>query len=405
MSDQTGKIPELAIKIVTGLSYGAAISVAIARIILRLHANKGLRLAKRLQLDDWLLVVACASLTAGTAVLFDATPTVYLIEATSLNPTGLFGGGGAGIKDLNTLLVKLDFFARFNWIYLILTWTTIFAVKFGFLSFFRTLVARLPGIHLYWRIVVGVTIIVYLFSLVDGVVACPHVGLRALSCSVDYARKIGAIAIALDILTDVMILAIPLNILWRVKMQTQQKLGLAAFLCLQVLMIVLAIIRISGFVYHDAFDMGWVYLWQQIESCVSVSAISLTAFRIMFVANASRRSGRNPWQWTDSFKRRFYRKYSEGQSGSGELDDVSIPGATMTGMRTAIGAPPRTRDGTTMFSIFDEEAEEYPLRPIAMRRPLGRLRAGEHFRRSSLRRHRGDDHAAGIGLGRPQRLY
>lgn len=237
------------------------------------------------------------------------------------------------------------------------------------------------------------------------------------SCSVDYARKIGAVAIALDILTDVMsmyprhspvrtkkrlltcipVLAIPLNILWRVKMQTQQKLGLAAFLCLQVLMIIIAIIRISGFVYHNAFDMGWVYLWQQIESCVSVSAISLTAFRIMFVANASRRSGRNPWQWTDSFKRRFYKKYSEG-SGSGELDDVSIPGGTMTGMRTAIGAPPRTRDGTTLFSIFDEEAEEYPLRPMAMRRPLGRLRAEEHMRRSSLRRYRGDGSTGKITL-------
>ena len=139
-----------------------------------------------------------------------------------MNPTGLFGSGGAGIQDLDELLVKLTFFARFNWIYLILTWTTIFAVKFGFLSFFRVLVIRLPGIHLYWRIVVAINVIVYLFSLIDGVIACPHDGLTAcmsdptssiqearltvttVSCSVDYARKIGAIAIGLDILTDLM---------------------------------------------------------------------------------------------------------------------------------------------------------------------------------------------------------
>ena len=69
----------------------------------------------------------------------------------------------------------------------------------------------------------GVTVVVYLFSLIDGVIACPHDGLVAcktlrngllsqrkslivpsVSCSVDYARKIGAIAIALDILTDLM---------------------------------------------------------------------------------------------------------------------------------------------------------------------------------------------------------
>lgn len=164
----------------TGLSYGIAISVALARIISRLKFNTDVRLTKRLQLDDWLLVLACITLTAASIFLLYASPTIYLIEATSLNPSAvLFGSGGAGISGLNTLLVKLKFFARFNWIYLILTWTTIFGVKFGFLSFFRNLVLRLPGIHLYWQIVVAFTAVVYLFSLIDGIVACPHDGLEA----------------------------------------------------------------------------------------------------------------------------------------------------------------------------------------------------------------------------------
>ena len=130
-------------------------------------------------MDDWLLVLACTTLTAATGLLLYAIPTVYLIEATSLDPIGLFGGGGSGINDLNTLLRKINFFARFNWIYLILSWTTIFSVKFGFLSFFRNMVLRLPGVHQYWRVVVGITAIVYLFSLIDGVIACPHDGLTA----------------------------------------------------------------------------------------------------------------------------------------------------------------------------------------------------------------------------------
>lgn len=158
-----------------------------------------------------------------------------MIEATSLNPLGLFGNGGSGITDLDTLLAKINFFARFNWVYLILTWTTIFAVKFGFLSFFRHLVRGLPSFYRYWRVVVGVTVVVYLFSLVDGVIACPHDGLTAcaafprfpnlyrqpllclfnlanfswivVSCSVDYAREVGATAIGLDILTDLLSMA------------------------------------------------------------------------------------------------------------------------------------------------------------------------------------------------------
>lgn len=179
MPSETGKIPPLANSIVTGLSFGVAISIALARIAVRLHLNRDLPLRKKLQLDDWLLLFGCASLTAGTILLLYAMPTVYLIEATSFNPTRLFGGGGAGISDLNTLLRKIKFFARFNWVYLILSWTTIFAVKFGFLSFFRSLVLRLPGIHQYWKVVVAVTVIVYIFSLIDGVIACPHDGLTA----------------------------------------------------------------------------------------------------------------------------------------------------------------------------------------------------------------------------------
>lgn len=167
-------------QVVSGLSYGVAISIALARIIVRLHINKGLPISKRLQLDDWLLLFGCASLTAATILLLYAIPTVYLIEATSLNPiVGLFGDGGSGVTNLDTLLSKINFFARFNWTYLILSWTTIFAVKAGFLSFFRNLVLRLPGIHQYWRIVVAVTVIVYLFALIDGVIACPHDGLIA----------------------------------------------------------------------------------------------------------------------------------------------------------------------------------------------------------------------------------
>ena len=230
------------------------------------------------------------------------------------------------------------------------------------------------------------------------------------SCSVNYAREIGGIAIGLDILTDLMsmhrmppnldqtrqsdqfiVLAIPVNILWKVKMQMEQKLGLAAFLCLQVLMIIIAIIRISGFVYHDAFDEGWVYLWQQIESCVSVSTISLTAFRIMFVAGASRRE-HSPWQWSSrsAWKKRFFKKTDDSTSTGGELDDLSIPRATLTGMRTMIGGP-RTKRDSKMFSVLDDDVEEWPLRPPLARVAPGRTGSDEYSRSLPLKKNQRED--------------
>ena len=228
---------------------------------------------------------------------------------------------------------------------------------------------------------------------------------------------VGGIAIALDIITDLMsmplqlqrnltyqnlmiltVLFIPVNILWRVKMQAEQKLGLAAFLCLQILMIIIAIVRISGFIYHSAFDEGWVYLWQQIEACVAISTISLTAFRVMFVANSSRREP-SPWQLSSRIRRRFFKKNSQASS-TGDID-VSIPGGTITGLRTIIGGP-RTQHTTTMFSIIDEDAEEWPLRPLPARQAPARIRSED--KRFSLPRLRTDESFSQATLGKFQRI-
>ncbi len=152
------------------------------------------------------------------------------------------------------------------------------------------------------------------------------------------------------------------------QIKLRQKIGLAAFLCLSIFMILIAIIRISGFIYHNAFDEGWVYLWQQIEACVSVSTISLTAFRSMFVANATSRRDRemSPWQKSpgSSWRRRWYKK-SGTSSQARELDDLSIPSATLTGMRTMIGGPRTVQQHhDTLISIPGEE--DWPLRPPAV---------------------------------------
>ena len=176
-------------------------------------------------------------------------------------------------------------------------------------------------------------------------------------------------------------------------MQLQQKLGLATFLCLQILMIVIAVIRISGFIYHDAFDEGWVYLWQQIEACISVSTISLTAFRTMFVANASRRQP-SPWQrsWNSSWRKRF-KKSSEVSTGEegGELDDLTIPSATLSGMRTMIGGERTQRGDGTMFSVMDESEMDWPPRPLPARAPPQRPRRDGPSERPSLGRLRSNE--------------
>lgn len=112
-------------------------------------------------------------------------------------------------------------------------------------------------------------------------------------------------------------------------MKLSQKLGLAAFLCLSVSMIAMAIVRVSGLYFRGKFDSPWIVMWQQIEACVAVTMLSLTSFRVIFV-------GPNPGpdkahHWIPS-TRRILAKQKKGTSADQCLDDSPIPSATLTGV-------------------------------------------------------------------------
>lgn len=135
---------------------------------------------------------------------------------------------------------------------------------------------------------------------------------------------------------DAEVLFIPVSLLWRVQMKTRQKLGLGAFLCLSIFMCITAAIRVSVLHYQRAFDETWLLLWQQVEACVAVTMISLTAFRSVLVGHGSKHRVKNqasPWQAsTASILRNRKKLWSKDR----ELANVTIPSATLTGMRTAI---------------------------------------------------------------------
>ena len=148
---------------------------------------------------------------------------------------------------------------------------------------------------------------------------------------------------------------IPVSLLWRVQMKPRQKFGLAAFLCLSICMIVVAIIRVSGLHYHGKFDNTWIFLWQQVESCVAVTMLSLTAFRSFFVA--SRPSGNKAREWVPSTGRLLGRHKRSGFKEQ-RLDDLAIPSATLTGFSGVLNR-------TTAAQSIDESlsSESWPLTP------------------------------------------
>jgi hypothetical protein len=93
----------------------------------------------------------------------------------SLNPTAILASGLSQAD----IMQQIVFFQKINWAYLALSWASIFAIKFGFLSFFRHLVDRIPFMYNYWRGVVVFTGLVFAFTVCDAFIACPKLGMAA----------------------------------------------------------------------------------------------------------------------------------------------------------------------------------------------------------------------------------
>lgn len=276
---------------------------------------------------------------------------MYLITAFQLNPEA---SAITSLKQVNATVSKVQ---RETYPFGLLIWLCVFAVKFCYLFFFRQLIDRLTRITIYWRITLAFTFIACIFNASGSFIACPEFGDNNLKCiSPYYIRRTTAVeatTIVFDIITDLMILAIPPYLIWKVRISRRQKLGIAFFLCLSISMVVIAIIRISQ-VHSPTYNI-WATFWQQLEGCVAILMVSLTAFRTLFVTSPSSESQEKAAarQHGDGYRKRLWYRYkgSSGErddAGSGKVErakvvpvDITVPNAALTGIRTYIRGSPR----------------------------------------------------------------
>ena len=104
-----------------------------------------LRLHNKLRLDDFCVGFAAVCLAGATGLSYYAMSLNHFIEQLSTN---LSQSPGGGIDDA-AALQHLIFFQRCVWAYSVLSWTVIFATKFGYLCIFKNLVDRIPPCMLF----------------------------------------------------------------------------------------------------------------------------------------------------------------------------------------------------------------------------------------------------------------
>ncbi|KAL9028227.1 MAG: hypothetical protein Q9180_007198, partial [Flavoplaca navasiana] len=144
-------------------------------------------------------------------------------------------------------------------------------------------------------------------------------------------------------------IAIPVALLWRVRISLRRKLILMFVLGLSIFTIILSIVRIAGAQYPaSSIDPAWMVFWLQLEAAVAVTIVSITSYRSLFVKYRSM-DKKSPRYHKTSYKRKLWNREKQEPKG---VEMPTLPNATLTGMRTVIG---RGRDGyDDRFSKSDE---------------------------------------------------
>ena len=129
---------------------------------------------------------------------------------------------------------------------------------------------------------------------------------------------------------------IPIYLICQLRAKARQKFELATFLCLSIVMIILAIVRMVGLRYHNKINLSWTQFWFHLESCTAVTMLSATAFRSLFVSAVSKGNGARPWVPSTA---RLLGRHKCNAFNHQDPNDITVPSPTLTsGSRILSGA-------------------------------------------------------------------
>lgn len=146
--------------------YGVAVLSVLTRAVIRVTTRRNV------SLDDYLLFLAFAFLTASTALVYYLLDSIYLATAVERDALIFFQ---LNTKQMEQLLSQ----ALNENIFLAMAWTTTFLVKFSFLAFFRQLIRNVNGIQYYYWGIVTLTLLTWMFLTSEAFILCSDFGIKA----------------------------------------------------------------------------------------------------------------------------------------------------------------------------------------------------------------------------------
>jgi hypothetical protein len=150
--------------------FGLIVVSAVVRCVIRS------RIRGKIFFDDVLVIVGAAYLIAATGVLYYFKDRLYMIDAVNTDSTVVFS-----IVEMLPLLNALIYFD----IFLAFIWTAMFAIKFSFLAFYRSLIRNVSvQLSRFYAVVVVFTGVTCDFLVAEPFILCPYFGMESSKSSI-----------------------------------------------------------------------------------------------------------------------------------------------------------------------------------------------------------------------------
>ncbi|KAL8644792.1 MAG: hypothetical protein Q9210_007070 [Variospora velana] len=269
-----GHLTRSSLETVIWLVVSIAIFFTLFRFTVRLYALRKL-------LADDIAVAAALGLLLSLAIMYKyAIPPMFEVVAVA-----------EGREAFTTaLLGRAAVYLKLQFAIIVLFWSTIWTVKVSFLTFYRSLFARLPEHMRGWWLAVGFAVVTYLLCWGFQLGSCVPIpnyfilGACETPRDIRYSNASLYVAAAGDIASDLMIMALGLRPLQKLQINRREKVALGAMFSVGFIKILFAVVRVVKIGGMSATHVNpiWLALWSMIEASVAVVVACLPSFRVLF---------------------------------------------------------------------------------------------------------------------------
>jgi hypothetical protein len=161
-----------------------------------------------------------------------------------------------------------------------LLWFVLWGVKFAFLMLYRRLFAGIRFYMRLWWAVLVFCIVTLVGSVISNFVSCSSMDAWFTPGACTTRRDVHAqitslyFSYAVDVVTDLMIMFLPLGLIWKLQRPRAQKIGIGALFCVSWICIVAATIRVVSIGVKSGSSSTpsstWLAFWAVIESSIAV---------------------------------------------------------------------------------------------------------------------------------------